>query len=405
MRLLLSRHLADLPVDRMQWNALVAETADATIFQTYEWFECWWTAFGHRHELFLITVWDDESLVGIAPLMGQRRAGLRRLEFVGSTNADYQDFILGNRATELLPLLVRYLVERRHEWDMMVLRNVPTTSATFALLPAAMRSLGLSATDFERVACPTLEISSRPVEIRRLLDGHSFRRRIKQLQRQGELTFTRCRTPTQVDRYLPQFFDQYTERRRGTAAAQLFGRPDVRNFYVDLAKSMLPLGWLHLSALEWGGRPIAFHFGFEFDGRLYWYKPSFDPRLARHSPGTVLLSYLIRDSMERGLNELDFTVGAEAFKYRYASSQRTNANLRVFNRRWLYLATLAVAKVLRISGSWRRAGAPRADVPKRLIDPLADPDSISMVGKHLPDAGSIKTPACTQSMHDECSSA
>jgi CelD/BcsL family acetyltransferase involved in cellulose biosynthesis len=355
MRFVLSRRLTELPVDRLQWNALVAETAGSTVFQTYEWFECWWTAFGYRHQLFLITAWDGGSLVGIAPLMVLRRAGLRQLEFVGSPNADYQDFILGTNAVELLPLLVRYLSEQRGEWDMMVLRNVPTDSPTFALLPPAMRLLGLGVTDLERVACPTLEISSRPVEIRRLIDGYSFRRRLKQLRCHGELTFTRFCTATQVDRYLPQFFEQYVERRRGSVAADVLSRADVRAFFVALAESMLSSGWLHFSALECAGRPIAFHFGFEFRGRLYWYKPSFDPKLARQSPGTALLSYLIRESLERGLKELDFTVGAEAFKYRYATSQRTNANVRVFRRRWLYLATLGVAWALRTSARWRRA--------------------------------------------------
>ena len=41
-------------------------------------------------------------------------------------------------------------------------------------------------------------------------------------------------------------------------------------------------------------------------------------------------------------------MGAEAFKYRYANAQRTNANLRVFRRRWLYLSTMGFAWVLRI---------------------------------------------------------
>ena len=73
-------NLADLPVDHKQWNALVAETAGATVFQTYEWFECWWKAFGSRHELFLVTLLDNDSLVGIAPLMLVRRIRLRQLE-------------------------------------------------------------------------------------------------------------------------------------------------------------------------------------------------------------------------------------------------------------------------------------------------------------------------------------
>jgi CelD/BcsL family acetyltransferase involved in cellulose biosynthesis len=355
VRFALSREFSDVPVDRVQWNALVADTADATVFQTYEWFKCWWDAFGGRCKLFLVTAWDGNSLIGMAPLMIRRRAGLRLLEFIGSPNGDYQDFILGRHGAELLPLLTHYLSERRGAWDMIVLRNVPTDSLTFKMMPVLMRSLGLGATDFERVACPTLEISSRPTEIRRLIGGYSFRRRIKKLGLRGDLAFTRCQTLVQLNQHLPQFFEQYVERRRGTAAAAVFGRPDMRAFFTALAESMLTSGWLHFSVLECAGRPVAYHFGFEFGNRLYWYKPSFDPKLASQSPGTVLLSHLIRDSFERGLQELDFTVGAEAFKYRYASTQRTNANLRVFSRRWLYLIAVGVGWARRVAGKGRRA--------------------------------------------------
>ncbi len=151
----------------------------------------------------------------------------------------------------------------------------------------------------------------------------------------------------QVDHYLPLFFEQYVERRRGTVAAEVFARPEVRSFFASLARSMLPGGWLHFSVLECAGQPVAFHFGFEFGGRLYWYKPSFDPGMARLSPGKVLLSYLIRDALERGLKELDFTVGAEPFKARYTITHRTNSNLRVFSRRWHYLAFMALIRANR----------------------------------------------------------
>ena len=355
MRFVLSRRLAGLPVDHRRWDALVAETPNATVFQTYEWFECWWKAFGNQHELFLVTLWDGEKLAGIAPLMLVQRFGLRQIEFIGSSNSDYQDFILGKRDAELLPLLVRYLHEQRDAWDTLVLRNVPTDSPTFALLPAMMRSFGLGATDHERVPCPTVEISSRPAEIRRLLDGYSWRRRIRQMKRHGELVYIRYSTAEQVDRYLPQFFEQYLERRRDSAAADVFRRPEVRAFFVTLANSMLPRGWLHFSALECAGQPVAFHFGFEFGGRLYWYKPSFDPKVARLSPGTVLLWHLIQDSLVSGLTELDFTVGAEPFKYRYANAQRNNANLRVFSRRWLPLIAMCAILLRRKAGRWRRA--------------------------------------------------
>jgi CelD/BcsL family acetyltransferase involved in cellulose biosynthesis len=364
VRIAVARSLAELPVGRALWNSLVAATPGSTVFQTYEWFESWWRAFGGPHRLFVMTVWDGEVLAGIAPLMILRRHGLRQLEFVGSANADYQGFILGQRAAELVPPICSYLRKHGAQWDMIVLRNVPTDSPTFALLPHAMRSIGLGITDHERVVCPTLEIRSRPDEVRQMLDGYSFRRRVKQLRRNGELAFTRCTTLEQVHKYLPRYFQQYADERRGPPAPDILRPAEARPFFVSLAESMCPAGWLHFSVLERAGHPIAFHFGFEFDGRLYWYKPIFDLKLARLSPGTVLLAHLIRDALDRGLDELDFTVGAEAFKYRYANTQRINANVRVFRRRWLYLTALGVAWARRTAGSLlrslrRRRAAPR----------------------------------------------
>jgi CelD/BcsL family acetyltransferase involved in cellulose biosynthesis len=354
IRFVLSRRLEELPVNGQQWNALVAQTAGASVFQTYEWFESWWTTLGGKNELFVVTMWDDQALLGIAPLMITRLTGLRRLEFTGTANADYQDFILGRRAAELLPLLGRHLFERRDAWDLIVLRNVPTESPTYTILPAAMRSLGLGVTDFERVSCPTLQISSRPAEVGKLLRSYSVRRRLKRLRQDGEVTFASCKTSDQIEHYLPLFFEQYQVRRRGSTAARSFHQPEMRAFYLALAKALLPRGWLHFSVLECGKRPVAFHFGFEFDGRLYWYKPCFDPAMARQSPGTVLLSFLIRDGLERGLAELDFTLGAEPFKYRYTSVERYNANLRIFKRRWQYSAALGVAWLRRTASQWYR---------------------------------------------------
>ena len=343
IRVVLSRRLQELPVDRQQWNSLAAASTDSTVFQTYEWFNSWWQAFGNQRQLFVMTAWNRESLVGIAPLMIERHRGLRYLEFVGSPNADYQDFILGSQPEAVLAALATFLATQRHAWDMMALRNLPTESVTSRTLPGLLDAIGIDTTDVERIACPTLEIAAQPDEIRRRLDAYSFRRRIRRLSSLGELKYTRCSTTEELQRYLSPFFAQYSEQRAGSAAARFLGRREVRAFYAALAHVMLPQGWLHFSVLECGGRPVAFHFGFEYGGRLYWYKPCYDPAVARMSPGKVLLSYLIRDALDRNLDELDFTVGAEPFKYRFTRSQRTNVTLRAFSRRWLHQSFRGIA--------------------------------------------------------------
>lgn len=352
IRVVLSRRPEELPVDRPQWNSLAAASPDASVFQTYEWFNSWWQAFGSQRQLFLMTAWNRESLVGIAPMMIERHRGLRYLEFVGSPNADYQDFILGSQPEAVLAALAAFLASQRRAWDMMALRNLPTESITSRKFPGLLKATGLDTTDDERIACPTFEIASQADEVRRRLNAYSFRRRIRRLSSLGELKYTRCSTAEELQRYLPPFFAQYCDQRAGSSAAKFLGRPEVRDFYSALARVMLPQGWLHFSVLECGGRPVSFHFGFEYGGRLYWYKPCYDPAVARMSPGKVLLSYLIRDALERNLDELDFTVGAEPFKYRYTRTQRTNVTLRAFSGRWLYRTFQCVAWTRRQLSRW-----------------------------------------------------
>ena len=78
------------------------------------------------------------------------------------------------------------------------------------------------------------------------------------------------------------------------------------------------------------GAPLAFHFGFEYRRRFIWYKPAFDVRFAARSPGEVLLKFLLDDAIGKGLEEFDFTVGSEAFKYRFSNLSRSNDRIIVF---------------------------------------------------------------------------
>lgn len=72
------------------------------------------------------------------------------------------------------------------------------------------------------------------------------------------------------------------------------------------------------------------HYGFDYDGVVTWYKPSFDPAFAAHSPGLALLRQLIGYALTNGRRELDFTWGAEPFKARFTNHSRRLVRLQVF---------------------------------------------------------------------------
>ena len=86
-----SRGFAEL---EEEWEDLHRQCPQATPFQSWEWLYSWWEYYGEDYELRLITVWHEGLLVGILPLMLERRWGLGRLLFVGTGLSDYLDVIV-----------------------------------------------------------------------------------------------------------------------------------------------------------------------------------------------------------------------------------------------------------------------------------------------------------------------
>jgi CelD/BcsL family acetyltransferase involved in cellulose biosynthesis len=96
---------------------------------------------------------------------------------------------------------------------------------------------------------------------------------------------------------------------------------------------MAPTGYLRFAVVSLDGEAIAYHLGFECNGRFIWYKPTFEVALARHSPGEVLIKFLLEDAAARGLLEFDFGPGEEAFKYRFSNSTRSIRSAHVYRDR------------------------------------------------------------------------
>ena len=76
-----------------EWTGLYEHCTSVTPFQSWAWLYSWWEHYGEDYELRLITLRSDELLVGVFPLMLERRAGLGRLQFIGSGATDYLDVL------------------------------------------------------------------------------------------------------------------------------------------------------------------------------------------------------------------------------------------------------------------------------------------------------------------------
>lgn len=362
LRVELFEERSKIPLAAGEWNALAERSQTSTVFQTYEWFDVWWRTFGAHRRLFFIIVRSAGEIIGFAPLMIRRGiTGAAQLELIGTGNADYQDFILPTRTAEAMDAICALLRERSNTWFRAWLGNVPAESSTLQLLQRCGGPSDLHVVEETRVACPTLRLEGREEAAKRLVGKYSMRRPLNWFARHGELRFRHLTERGEIDALLPCFFDQHMRRRRAAGGRSLFEGAEQRTFYQDLAHAALTAGWLQFSVVELDREPIAFHFGFDYRRTITWYKPSFEPRYAHHSPGLLLIQQLIEDGLRRGRREIDFTIGDETFKQRFANQHRANLYLGVYRSRGAYAAALAVRNSRRLAGRMLRALSRRSD--------------------------------------------
>lgn len=324
---------AAIPLAAAQWNALAARNETNSIFQSYQWFDAWWQTFGAAHQLFFLLLRKDGEVIGFAPLMLRRALfGRWRLQFVGTGNADYQDFVILPEDKQAgLRCIFSFLRSHSSRWHSMWLNNVPSQSSTLALLSSAGAEFGLLPVEEARSRCPALLLDLDRSRAEELLKKYSLKRPLNWFAARGELRFRNVTSLAEIHDLLPVFFDQHARRWRAAGRVSLFETASQRTFYLSLATALHSAGWLLFSVVEFNGQPIAFHFGFDYFGSIIWYKPSFEVRYAEHSPGLLLTRKLIEDGLQRSRRELDFTIGEEPFKDRFANVSRFNVTLSIYH--------------------------------------------------------------------------
>lgn len=327
----------DVPLTPNHWNAMSRRNSTNTIFQTHEWSNAWWGVFGENHRCHFLTINDGDRITGLAPLMS-RSDTLRDWRFLADSNSDYCDFSIDGNRYAVLDTLMRYFAREFRDWNSLTFRNIPEQSTTIASLETLCERYGLSIQMSGPIAAPEIAFG----ECR---DGYklkySIRRHCNRLERIGKIEFRIIREESDLPGALDTLYRQHISRYRDKGECSLFENALCRVFYEDLARALINTGWLHFSQLLLDGNVIATHFGFEYDGVLTWYKPTFDLAYRHYSPGTVLIKNLIEYAENNHLKTLDFTIGDEDFKNRFSNATTYNRNVVIYkNKPSAYLHSL-----------------------------------------------------------------
>jgi CelD/BcsL family acetyltransferase involved in cellulose biosynthesis len=322
--------LTDVGLTADEWNALATQGTTNSVFQTYEWTLSWLTAFGDEFEPRLVVASDNHGVTGVAPFVIDRRQGDRVIRFLGDGRADYCDVLANSDHPEVTRALVDAIFAD-DRWDVIELNNIPEHSLTTEILRDRSTHFGYQVLTDDLYVCPTLLVAGHRTAACEVFDKASLRRRENYFRRRGRLACRDLKTEAEIEPYLDQFFAQHIERWSATQRGpSLFLKDRNRQFYRHLTTNVAGKGWLLFTVIEFEDDPIAFHFGFDYNSTLTWYKPSFNIRYGSASPGLVLVRHLVGYALDQGRDELDFTVGDEPFKRRFTNYTRRTVRVRVF---------------------------------------------------------------------------
>lgn len=297
------------------WQRLLALSYSNTIFLTWEWLQAWRQTLGAEAELVIPLAYLDGQLVGAMALEHKGRS----LIFAARERSDYCDALISRSlpaadAQRVLAAMLRAVRERYPGLQQIQLNRVPEGS--LLLDDSWNAGIGLHVTPRRGVEAPRMDMHAVEEKLRK----KSLRRHANGLARRGRVEYQTLTCGTEITPLLNVLFDQHVRRWQGTDTPSLFTREQNRGFYRALTESLSETGALRFSIVCLDDVPVATHYGFCYAGTFTWYKPAFEPNLARLSPGEVLIKYLLERARDDGAEVFDFTIGGEAFKMRFATS-------------------------------------------------------------------------------------
>lgn len=134
-----------------------------------------------------------------------------------------------------------------------------------------------------------------------------LRRQMRRLSELGELRYTEYRSWDDIP---AATFAEFM-RRHSARWPNAYKAP---HFHENLLRRGLAAGVVHFSTLSVGPVEIAWHLGFAYKGRFYYYMPAGHQDYFKHSPTKVHLFHLVKTAVEQGFEVFDHLRGEENYK-------------------------------------------------------------------------------------------
>ena len=339
LRITVLKEIPEDPQLAASWNELAMRMERPEVFYTYEWALAASRAFADTLRPLVLLAHGSDRLRGVAALATAGET-CETVSFLASNTADYCDIL---SSPDQRAAVLRALFDELGRLGMrnLILANVPSESATLRELPAIAQSHGFRPHSRPAYECGVIAFGSdaeRQELLKSVAGKDREKRALKKMAQLGPVRVVHLEAD-QIETQLHLIAEAQIVRFLATNRISPYVQPGRRRFLSELSRLLAPLGWLRVSQLEVGGEPIAWNFGFRFEGGWFWYLPTFRIEHEDLSPGSCLLRFLVEEGCaDPSVKRLDLGLGDEAYKSRFANSAQRTSHVEVSANRVRHVA-------------------------------------------------------------------
>jgi CelD/BcsL family acetyltransferase involved in cellulose biosynthesis len=300
-----------------EWNDLYHDSLLVTPFQSWAWLYSWWGAYGKRYELQLIVLRNGEGLlIGIVPLMLERRRGFRRLLFVGTGASDYLDVLARKGWEAEVAEAGARAIGRIDACQVADLHQLRPASAAWGIFE---RWNGPKVRVWQD-SCPMID--AKPWDELLMAFKRKMRYDVRRALRRAREDGVRCEqaTPENAEQAILRWMALHREGWRGRTIDPAHLTREFEFHLEAAARRMIASGLGGVYEFRRDGEVIASHlliFGSDFVGEYLW--GATQEALERYQVSSLNIHNGINVALERNCARLDLLRGEEPYKLRWAS--------------------------------------------------------------------------------------
>ncbi len=304
------------------------DASNASPYFSYEWLHAFLRLQSLQDGFYICIAEDDEGPFAAIPLIAKQEAMATWLKLLADGSATHNTGLVlaRGRDVNIFRQACAWLHANHLNWDYCAIDRIPEDSGLYS----GNEPVTGKFTTLNRIVEPTLAIDL-PESWDDYLAGlskrhrNNIRRTMRKLEIEHQVRMVRAGLSPEDESHVIETLieDALNVSRRSWQGKATHGvaicDQDTAEFFRQSSRSLAQYGMLDLALLYIDERAVAFTWGATRNGLAWVATAGFDAELGKLGLGMVLDALVIRDSIQRGMIQLDWGDESAEYKQRWCN--------------------------------------------------------------------------------------